>query len=64
MNPNEARRYARVAGVLVAISLLAGGFGESFVPGKLIVPGDFHEASLRVAASLGLFRASFVSYMI
>ena len=43
MNPNEARRYARVSGVLIAISLLAGGFGESFVPGKLIVPGDFHE---------------------
>lgn len=64
MNPNEARRYARVAGVLVAISLLAGGFGESFVPGKLIVPGDFHETSLKVAASLGLFRAGFVSYMI
>jgi len=64
MNPNEARRYARVAGVLVAISLLAGGFGESFVPGKLIVAGDFHETSLRVAGSLGLFRAGFVSYMI
>jgi len=64
MNANEARRYARVAGVLIAISLLAGGFGESFVPGKLIVPGDFHETSLRVAASLGLFRAGFVAYMI
>ena len=64
MNPNEARRYARVAGVLVAISLLAGGFGESFVPGKLIVAGDFHETSLRVAASLGLFRAGFLSYTI
>jgi hypothetical protein len=64
MNPNEAQRYARLAGVLVAISLLAGGFGESFVPSKLIVAGDFHETSLRVAASLGLFRAGFVAYMI
>jgi hypothetical protein len=64
MNSNEAGRYARVAGVLVAISLLAGGFGESFVPGKLIVAGDFQETSLRVAASLGLFRAGFVAYMI
>jgi hypothetical protein len=43
MNPNEARRYARVSKVLIAISLLADGFGESFIPGKLIVPGDFHE---------------------
>jgi len=64
MNANEAQRYARVAGVLIAISLLAGGFGESFVPGKLIAAGDFHETSLRVAASLGLFRAGFVAYLI
>ena len=64
MNSNEAERYARVAGVLVAISLLAGGFGESFVPGKLFVAGDFQETSLRVAASLGLFRAGFFAYMI
>ena len=64
MNASEAQRYARVVGVLIAISLLAGGFGESFVPGKLIVAGDFHETSLRVAAFLGLFRAGFVAYMI
>jgi hypothetical protein len=64
MNANEARRYARVAGVLVAISLVAGGFGESFVPDKLFGGGDFHEAGLRVAASLGLFRAGFLSYTI
>jgi hypothetical protein len=64
MNSIEAQRYARVAGVLVLISLLAGGFGEAFVPGKLIMPGDFHETGLKVAASLGLFRAGFVSYMV
>ena len=64
MNPNEARRYALVAGVLVAISLVAGGFGESYVPGKLLVAGDFQGTSLRVGASLGLFRAGFVAYMI
>jgi hypothetical protein len=64
MNANAARRYARVAGALIAISILAGGFGESFVPGKLIVAGDFHETSLRVAASLNLFRTGFVAYLI
>jgi len=53
-----------VAGGLVVISLLAGGFGESFVPGKLIVAGDFRETSLRVAGSLGLFRAGFVFYVL
>ena len=64
MNANAARHYARVAGALVAISLLAGGFGESFVPGKLLVAGDFQGTSLRVAASLSLFRAGFVAYLI
>ena len=64
MNSIEAQRYARVAGVLVAVSLFAGGFGESFVPSQLIVSGDFHATSLRVAASLGLFRAGFLSYMV
>ena len=64
MNSTEARRYARLAGVLVIISILAGGFGESFVPGKLIVSGDFHETGLKVAASLGLFRAGFFAYTI
>ena len=64
MNANAARHYARVAGALVAISLLAGGFGESFVPGKLLVAGDFQATSLRVAASLSLFRAGFVAYLI
>ena len=64
MNPNDARRCALAAGVLVAISLVAGGFGESYVPGKLLVAGDFHGTSLRVGASLGLFRAGFVAYLI
>jgi len=64
MNANAARRYARIAGALIAISLLAGGFGESFVPGKLMGAGDFHATSLRVAASLGLFRAGFAAYLI
>ena len=64
MNSSEARRYARVAGVLVILSIFAGGFGESFVPGKLIAAGDFHETGVRVASSLGLFRAGFFAYTI
>jgi len=30
--------YARIAGILGLISLVAGGFGEAFVPSALIVP--------------------------
>ena len=31
------QRYARIAGVLALLSLVAGGFGEAYVPSKLIV---------------------------
>jgi hypothetical protein len=34
MDANEAQRYARIAGIFLVISLLAGGFGESYVPGE------------------------------
>jgi len=31
------QRYARMGGVLLLVSLVAGGFGEGYVPSKLIV---------------------------
>ena len=64
MNASEAQRYARAVGVLVAISLVAGGFGESFAPGRLLVAGDAHATGVRVAGSLGIFRAGFAAYMV
>ncbi len=64
MNARDAQRYARVAGVLLVVSLLAGGFGESFEPGKLMAANDIAETARRMAASVGLFRASFASYLI
>ncbi len=64
MNARDARRYARLAGVLLVVSIFAGGFGESFVPGKLIAANDMVETAHRMAASVGLFRASFACYVI
>jgi hypothetical protein len=64
MNARDAQHYARVAGILLIVSILAGGFGESYVPGKLMVASDIAETARRMAASLGLFRASFASYLI
>lgn len=40
MNAEQARRLAAVAGVLVVISIFAGGFAEIYVPGKLLVASD------------------------
>ncbi|MGD0940342.1 MAG: hypothetical protein ABR905_11575 [Terracidiphilus sp.] len=34
MNSGEARRYAQTSGILLVVSVLAGGFGEAYVPGK------------------------------
>jgi hypothetical protein len=33
----NVQRYARIAGVLILLSLVAGGFGEAYVPSNLIV---------------------------
>jgi hypothetical protein len=64
MTAPEAQRYARIAGILLIISLFAGGFGESYVPAKLLAATDVAETARRVAASIGMFRASFASYLI
>ena len=36
----NVQRCARIAGVLFVFSLVAGGFGEAYVPSKLMVSGD------------------------
>ena len=64
MTAPEAQRYARIAGILLLITFFVGGFGESYVPGKLLVATDAAETTHRLATSLGLFRASFASYLI
>lgn len=64
MNAHDAQRYTRVAGVLLVVSIFAGGFGESYVPGKLIAAHDLVETAHRMATSVGLFRAGFASYLV
>jgi hypothetical protein len=64
MNAEQARRLAAVAGVLVVISIFAGGFAEVYVPGKLLVASDPNATALNVAASPELFRLSFLGYLV
>jgi hypothetical protein len=40
MNTVSVQRYARTAGALVVISLLAGAFSELYVPAVLLLPAD------------------------
>jgi len=64
MTASEAQRYARLAGILLLISVIAGGYGESYIPAKLLAPNDIAETARRVASSLGLLRTSFAAYLI
>jgi hypothetical protein len=64
MDQASVQRYARVAGVLVLISIFAGAFGEVYVPNKLFVPGDAAATAKNIADSILLFRASFAIYLV
>ena len=60
----NVQRYARVAGVLFLISLVAGGFGEAYVPGKLIVSGDAAATAANLKNFDFLYRLGFASFLI
>lgn len=56
--------YARVAGVLGVITLIAGGFGEGYVPQVLIVTGNAAATATNILASETLFRWGFAGYLL
>ena len=56
--------YARLAGALFLVSMVAGGFGEFFVPTELIVSGDATATAHNIVASDSLFRLGFASYLV
>jgi len=51
------RTYARVGGLLYLFIIVAALFGEAFVRGKLIVPGDAAATAGNILGSEALFRA-------
>ncbi len=51
MTAQEAQRYARLAGLLLLISLVAGSYGESYIPPNSWPPTDIAETARRVASS-------------
>jgi hypothetical protein len=59
-----ALRYARIAGALLLISLVAGGFGELFVPSTLTVSADATATAHKIMASPSLFRLGFAGYLV
>lgn len=59
----SVRSYARVAGILLIISLVAGSIGEFIVPSRLIVSGDAAATVRNISENESLFRLSFAAYL-
>ena len=64
MNADTARQYGFWIGVLYVITIIAGGWGEAYVPNTLLLAGDAVGTAHKVASSVGLFRASFAAYLL
>ena len=56
----DPKRYARLAGVLYLAIILLGMFGELYVRGSLVVPGNAAATLSNISASPGLWRAGIV----
>src|SRR3954454_4648667 len=56
--------YARVAGVLLLLTIVAGFFGEVYVPSRIVVFGNATATANNITASNFLFRLGFASYLV
>jgi len=60
----NVQKYARIAGVLFLFSLVAGGFGEAYVPSKLIVSGDAAATVANLRNFDLMYRLGFAAFLI
>ena len=60
----NVQKYARIAGVLFLFSLVAGGFGEAYVPSKLIVSGDAAATVANIRNFDFMYRLGFAAFLI
>ncbi len=60
----NVQRYARIAGVLFLISLVAGGFGEAYAPAKLISAHDAAATVANITNFNSLYRLGFAAFLI
>jgi hypothetical protein len=56
--------YARLAGVLGLLTVVAGGFGEAYVPTVTFVAGDPAATAQRILDNESLFRWGFAGYLV
>src|SRR6185369_15201353 len=60
----NVQRYTKVAGVLLLISIVAGGFGEGYAPSKLIVAGDAATTVANIKSFEFIYRLGFAAFLI
>jgi hypothetical protein len=60
----SVQTYAKIAGVLFLLSIVAGAFGEAYVPSKVIVSADATATAKNIIAFDSLFRMGFASYLV
>jgi len=60
----NVQRYARIAGLLFLVSLMAGGFGEAYVPSKIVVSGDAAATAANITNFQLLYRLGFAAFII
>ena len=56
--------YARGAGILGVFTVIAGGFGEAYVPGVIFAAGDPAATAERILGNESLFRWGFAGYLV
>ena len=56
--------YARAAGLLALISVIAGAFGEAYVPMQLLVPADADATASNFVQHNALARLGFAAYLV
>ena len=60
----QVRTYARWTGVLLVLSIIAGGFGEAYVPSKMMVANNAVATAANVTLHATLFRLGFAAYLV
>src|SRR5262245_56711947 len=55
---------ARLSGLLILISIAAGGYGEAYVPGMVTVPSDAAATAKNILAMGWMYRVGFAAYIV
>src|SRR4051812_5926034 len=58
------QRYARAAGILMALTMVFGYLGEMYIPSRFILSANAGETTQRIAGSLSLYRFGFAAYLV